>query len=300
MKPYEEIKEEVKKKLTSEYARIDELDNPAMQARKDEILKDLNNLDEYTKQEIMRRATSFASTAARARVDVKIPIYSKDVEPFLEIVGEDVEKLNDWAKIVSIDGEQLEWRDSVRNTTYSIAINEICRVVAKEYEINFTPFERGHFTPLDIDILEGKDVDIALEKGSDETEEHFIDRKEQYELQRCALGYSVGTFESDIKEKYNNEREQLKKQQENIKPVENKEEQKSENIEQEKEDREQKIKEREQLEKQIFENQKKAYNDLNPLKKAWYKITNKAVKVDGTWILDEPVELSEENARSIR
>lgn len=68
----------------------------------------------------------------------------------------------------------------------------------------------------------------------------------------------------------------------------------------EKEDREQKIKEREQLEKQIFENQKKAYNDLNPLKKAWYKITNKAVKVDGTWILDEPVELSEENARSIR
>lgn len=68
----------------------------------------------------------------------------------------------------------------------------------------------------------------------------------------------------------------------------------------EKEDREQKIKEREQLEKQIFENQKKAYNDLNPLKKAWYKITNKAVKVDGTWIVDEPVELSEENARSIR
>ena len=230
MKPYEEIKEEVKKKLTSEYAKIDELDNPAMQARKDEILKDLNNLDEYTKQEIMRRATSFARTAARARVDVKIPICSKDVEPFLEIVGEDVEKLNDWVKIVSIDGEQLEWRDSVRSTTYSIAINEICRVVAKEYEINFTPFERGHFTPLDIDILEGKDVDIALEKGSDETEEHFIDRKEQYELQRCTLGYSVGTFESDIREKYNEEREQLKKQQENIKSVEIKEEEKKEEI----------------------------------------------------------------------
>ena len=319
MKPYEEIKEEVKKDLVSQYEFWNGQDSQYALQEKEKIQKYLNNLDEYTKQEIMRRATSFARTAARARVDVKIPIWSKDVEPFLEIVGEDVEKLNDWVKIVSIDGEQLEWRDSVRSTTYSIAINEICRVVAKEYEINFTPFERGHFTPLDIDILEGKDVDIALEKGSDETEEHFIDRKEQYELQRCTLGYSVGTFESDIREKYNEEREQLKKQQENIKSVEIKEEEKKEEIkpveikeEQIKEEMGPKMSRREELayigsgekgENQIksqYEKLKKAYNDLSPLKKAWYKATKKAVKMDGEWMIDEPIVIGEENGRSFR
>ena len=237
----------------------------------------------------MRKTKDFAFTASTGST-ININTDAR-IMPFLEMVGEDTKKLG----CVSIDGTKVKWNDAY----YINAINEMCGIVAKEYGINFTPLELGRGY-LNTSVLEGKDVDIALEKGSDETEEHFIDRKEQYELQRCALGYSVGTFESDIKEKYNNEREQLKKQQENIKPVENKEEQKSENIEQEKEDREQKRKEREQLEKQIFENQKKAYNDLNPLKKAWYKITNKAVKVDGTWILDEPVELSEENARSIR
>lgn len=292
MKPYEEIKEEVKKDLVSQYEFWNGQDSQYALQEKEKIQKYLNNLDEYTKQEIMRKTKDFAFTASTGSTGSTININTDArIMPFLEMVGEDTKKLG----CVSIDGTKVKWNDAY----YINAINEMCGIVAKEYGINFTPLELGRGY-LNTSVLEGKDVDIALEKGSDETEEHFIDRKEQYELQRCALGYSVGTFESDIKEKYNNEREQLKKQQENIKPVENKEEQKSENIEQEKEDREQKRKEREQLEKQIFENQKKAYNDLNPLKKAWYKITNKAVKVDGTWILDEPVELSEENARSIR
>lgn len=309
MKPYEEIKEEVKEKLTSEYARIDEFDNPAMQARKDEILKDLNNLDEYTKQEIMEKTVNFAKTDEKSYVTI---MTNRSIFRFLDMIGEDIIKLND---IVSVEGDKLNWKigDKIN------AINKVCEIVANEYGINFTPFEDGKITPEEWELLDGKNVDSALKKLEDETEEHFIDRKEQYELQSCVLGYQKGTFESDIREKYNIEREELKSQQENIKSVEIKEEQTKEEIEpveirkeQTKEEIKPKMSRREELayvgsgekgEDQIksqYEKLKKAYNDLSPLKKAWYKATKKAVKMDGEWMIDEPIVIGEENGRSFR
>ena len=309
MKPYEEIKEDIKERLKRFYATYDKVDTSSMREKKDKILKFLNNLDEYTKQEIMEKTVNFAKTDKKSYVTI---MTNSSILRFFDMIGEDIIKLND---IVSVEGDKLHWKIGNKIN----AINKVCEIVANEYGINFTPFEDGKITPEEWDLLDGKNVDSALKKLEDETEEHFIDRKEQYELQSCVLGYQKGTFESDIREKYNIEREELKNQQENIKSVEIKEEQIKEEMEpveirkeQIKEKMEPKMSRREELayigsgktvEDQIksqYEKLKKAYNDLSPLKKAWYKATKKAVKMDGEWMIDEPIELGEENGRSFR
>ena len=65
------------------------------------------------------------------------------------------------------------------------------------------------------------------------------------------------------------------------------------------EERQKNIKEEnDKKEQQKFEEMKKTYDSLSPLKKAWYKMTKKMVNQNGTWIGDE--ELGDVNGRSIK
>lgn len=254
---YYEVQDECIKHIKNKIDVIQKSNLPVETKQKNISLYNnaLNNIDEYTKHFIMNEAIKLVdSPKSDARRYFPEDFLKKNLDSI---------SLNDNFS------RKCNFLDSV-SSVYGIGVKYMDGEALKRHE-RTEPIKRDG-----------------------ESDEQFLDRKEKYDLEMCALGQK-GEFEfqNDIKQYYQNERIKLQQR-------------KNEEIQRQQQMMQQQMMQQQMMQQQMlnyqremqekFKNQKQKFDNASPLKKAWLKVTKKAVNNNGTWIVPD----EEDYGRSIR